>query len=602
MIRQLCNGTIVVYIVDKPLKATLIADLARAWQVLHQQDLLPEADLERIKVVSTKDTKHGDYACNLALILARDAKLGARELAEQLVCHLPDNPDLLQADVAGPGFINFRLRAEAKAEIIDRILEQGENYGTRPPGSGQRILIEYVSANPTGPLHVGHGRGAAIGSCLARILHAAGHAVECEYFINDAGRQMDILALSVWLRYLELCGEQVAFPASGYQGDYILDIAADCHRAHGDEWRTPFEEVGAGAPDDGLDEDSCNAYLDFMILRARESVGLETWTELAAAATDTLLERTRRDLDNFGVVFDRWQSERRLLDDGEVEKTVARLQSAGHLYEKEGALWFSSSKFGDEKDRVIRRGNGQWTYFATDIAYHADKMVRGYGAAINIWGADHHGYAGRMRAALQALGIDAGRLEILLVQFASLYRGKEKVAMSTRSGEFVTLQSLQREVGRDAARFFYVMRGSDQHLDFDLKLAVDQSAENPVYYVQYAHARICSVLKRAQEEGVEIPGRPCDLSALTEAGERALQKQLSLYPDTILHCAREREPHHLTGYLRRLAHEFHAYYNAVTVLVEDPLLRQARLRLVMAVRQTLGNGLGLLNIGAPESM
>ena len=584
------------------MKATLVANLTQAWQTLHQQGLLPDANPDRIEVVSTKDPRHGDYACNLALVLAREAQLDARELAEQIIRNLPENPGLLKADVAGPGFINFQLRAEAKAEIVDHILNQGANYGTRPPGSEQRVLIEYVSANPTGPLHVGHGRGAALGSCLARILHAAGHTVECEYFINDAGRQMDILAVSVWLRYLELCGEPVTFPEAGYQGDYILDIAADRHRAHGDEWHASFENVQAGAPDDGPDEDGHNTYLDFLILRARDFLDDSTWVELVSTATDILLERIRRDLDNFGASFDHWQSERELLDDDRVEKTIAQLREAGHLYELEGALWFRSSEFGDEKDRVVQRSNGQWTYFATDIAYHADKMARGYGTAINIWGADHHGYAGRVRAALQALDIDPKRLEILLVQFANLYRGKQKISMSTRSGEFVTLQSLQREVGRDAARFFYVMRKSDQHLDFDLQLAAEQSVDNPVYYVQYAHARICSILERAEDEGISIPENPCDLSSLTDEGERALQKQLSRYPDAVLRSAQERDPHHLTVYLRKLAQEFHAYYNAVAVLVDDSAVCQARLRLIMAVRQTLGNGLNLLNIDAPESM
>ena len=578
------------------MKATLLANLTQAWQALHQQGLLPDADPGRIEIVSTKDPRHGDYACNLALILAREAKLDARELAEQIIRSLPENPDLLETEIAGPGFINFRLRPEAKAEIVDDILSQGANYGTRPPGSEQRILIEYVSANPTGPLHVGHGRGAALGSCLARILHAAGHTVECEYFINDAGRQMDILAISVWLRYLELCGESVVFPEAGYQGDYILDIAADRHRTHGDGWRASFENIRAGAPDDGPDEDGHNAYLDFLILRARDFLDHATWVKLASVATDILLERIRHDLDSFGASFDHWQSERELLDHGMVDKTMAQLQSAGHLYEMEGALWFRSSEFGDEKDRVVKRSNGQWTYFATDIAYHADKMARGYGTAINIWGADHHGYVGRVRSALQALEIDPERLEIRLVQFASLYRGRQKIPMSTRRGEFVTLQSLQREAGRDAARFFYVMRRSDQHLDFDLQLAAAQSADNPVYYVQYAHARICGILERAEDEGISIPEEPCDLSPLTEGNERELQKQLLRYPDVVLRSAREREPHHLTVYLRKLAQEFHAYYNAVAVLVEQPSVCQARLRLIMAVRQTLGNGLNLLNI------
>ena len=584
------------------MKTALAADLATAWQALHERESLPEVNARRITVVPTKNPEHGDYACNLALLLAKETGRGARELATQLIEALPGNPDLKAVEVAGPGFVNFRLNAVAKAGIIDHILAQGRNYGTRPLGSEARILIEYVSANPTGPLHVGHGRGAALGSCLARILKAAGHQVECEYFINDAGRQMDILAVCVWLRYLELCGETVAFPRAGYQGDYILDIAADCHRAHGAAWHTAFSEVHDGAPDDGPDADGQNVYLDFLVLRTRDLLDADTWADLSRMGIDTLLARIRRDLEGFGAEFDRWQSERALLDAGHVEAVVARLEEAGHLYELEGALWFRSSEFGDEKDRVVRRGNGQWTYFATDIAYHADKMARGHGTVINIWGADHHGYVGRVRAAVQALGIDAERLEILLVQFANLYRGEEKVPMSTRSGEFVTLQSLQRETGRDAARFFYVMRGSDQHLDFDLQLATEQSADNPVYYVQYAHARICSILQRAREEKISVPEAPCDLSPLVEETELALQKQLARYPDMVLRAAGEREPHHLTVYLRQLAQEFHTFYNAVAVLVEETALRQARLRLALAVRQTLANGLDLLNVNAPESM
>ncbi len=582
--------------------AALTADLAQAWRALHQQGLLPAANPDRIEVTPTKDPRHGDHACNLALILAREANVDARELAERIAARLPENPDVQAVEVAGPGFLNFRLRPEAKAGVVDRVLERGANYGARPPGSEQRVLIEYVSANPTGPLHVGHGRGAALGSCLARILRAAGHSVESEYFINDAGRQIDILALSVWLRYLELCGEPVVFPEAGYRGDYILDIAADRHRERGEEWRASFENIQAGAPDDGPDEDGRDASLDFLILRARDFLSDSAWTELASTATDTLIERIRRDLDHFGASFDQWRSERALLDSGAVERTIRQLREAGHLYEMESALWFRSSEFGDEKDRVVQRSDGRWTYFATDIAYHADKMARGYGTVINIWGADHHGYAARIRAAIQALGIDPDRLEVLLVQFASLRRGERKISMSTREGEFVPLESLRREIGRDAARFFYVMRKSGQHLDFDLRLAAERSADNPVYYAQYAHARICSILKRAEDEDIDVPDAPCDLSPLTEAGERALQKRLSRYPDLILRSAREREPHHLTVYLRELAQEFHSYYNAIVVLADEAPVRRARLRLVLAVRQTLANGLSLLGVDAPESM
>ncbi len=584
------------------MKSVLIENLSHAWQRLHEQEVLPPVDAQRIQITPTKDPKHGDYASNLALMLARDAQVEARELAAQIIEHLPEHPQISSAEVAGPGFINFRLSDTAKFEIIDQILEEGRNHGTHPPGSRQRVLIEYVSANPTGPLHVGHGRGAALGSCLARLLKATGHTVECEYFVNDAGRQMDILALSVWLRYLELCGEPIKFPHAGYQGDYILDIAADLHREQGDVWHRPFENLAATAPEDGPKEDGRQAYLDFFILQGRELLSEPIWLQIATTACETLLARIQRDLEHFGVVFDCWQSERALLEEGVVDRVMAQLQEAGHLYELQGAQWFRASEFGDEKDRVVRRSNGQWTYFAMDIAYHAEKLARGYGAIINIWGADHHGYEARVRAAVQALGADPARLEILLVQFASLYRGTEKIPMSTRSGQFVTLDSLLREVGRDAARFFYVMRGAEQHLNFDLALAVEQSADNPVYYAQYAHARICSVLERLKQQGGTPPTTPCDLSPLTHASEHALQKRLSSYQEVLLSAAQEREPHQLTVYLRSLAKEFHAFYNAVTVLDDDTSVRCARLRLALAVRQVLANGLDLLGLEAPESM
>lgn len=584
------------------MKDALADGLSQAWRNLHARQELPPVDPARIEVAPTRDPRHGDYASNLALVLARESAFDARTLASKIVAQLPPHPDVRQADVAGPGFINFQLREQAKAEVVEQVLTHGTNYGARPPGSRQRILIEYVSANPTGPLHVGHGRGAALGSCLARLLTAAGHTVECEYFINDSGRQMDILALSVWLRYLELCGEPAGFPHAGYQGDYVLDIAADVHRTHGDAWRRPFASVLEGAPDDGPDDDGHQAHLDLLILRAQDLLDAASWRHLAETACTTLLARIRRDLDDFGAHFDRWQSERALLESGAVERVLEQLRQAGHLYELEGAQWFRASEFGDEKDRVIRRSNGQWTYFALDIAYHADKLARDYGTVINIWGADHHGYAARVHAAVQALGADPARLEIRLVQFATLYRGREKMPMSTRAGQFVTLQALQREVGRDAARFFYVMRSSDQHLEFDLNLAAAQSADNPVYYVQYAHARICSVLARLQGQDLELPTAPCDLSRLTEAPEQALQRRLAAYPDAVQHAADEREPHHLTVYLRELAKDFHACYNAVVLLVEDAALRNARVRLAMAVRQVLANGLQLLGIEAPENM
>lgn len=585
------------------MKEILAAALAEAWRELHEQGLLPRVDPARIEVAPARDPAHGDFACSLALALAREAGLPARELAERLRRHLPQPEAVAAVEIAGPGFLNFRLAAAAQAAVIDQVLAAGADYGRAPPGSGERVLLEYVSANPTGPLHVGHGRGAALGSCLAELLRAAGDTVECEYFINDAGRQMDILALSVWLRYLELCGEEVAFPAAGYQGDYVLDLAADAHRARGDAWRAPFENLADGAPDDGPDEAGRNARLDALILRAREALPAAAWEALGADAAATLLERIRRDLREFGADFDRWQSERELCASGAIERALGRLAAGGHLYEQDGAQWFRASEFGDDKDRVVRRAGGRWTYFATDAAYHAGKLARGYDRLLNVWGADHHGYAARLQAAVRALaGSSGGQLEIVLVQFAKLFRGKEPVPMSTRAGSFETLQALQREVGRDAARFFYLMRGAAQHLDFDLRLAAAQSADNPVYYVQYAHARICSVLAKLRAQGGAPPEGPCDLAPLSAPAERTLQQLLARWPDDLARAARERAPHRIAVYLRELAQAFHAWYNASTVLAADAALRAARLRLALAVRTVLAAGLGLLGVGAPERM
>ncbi len=591
--------------IPESVKAFLHAQLLETWQRLHTEGSLPEVQEERIEITATRDAKHGDYASNLALALARDADILPRKLAEQIRDALPEHPDIQRIEIAGPGFINFYLNEHAKSEIIDQILEQGDQYGREPAGSRGRVLIEYVSANPTGPLHIGHGRGAALGSCLSRIFAAGGYAVECEYFINDAGRQMDILALSVWLRYLELCGEDFAFPRSAYQGDYILDIAADLHREHQRRWHTgadtlpPPPTSPAGAEKEAK-TNANDTHLDLLIEHAHEQISGEDWASIRTTACNTLMKRIERDLEGFGAVFDNWRSERELQNSGQVEAVLAQLEEAGHLYEREGATWFRSSHFGDEKDRVVRRSNGQWTYFATDIAYHAEKLNRGYDTVINIWGADHHGYAARLRGAIEALGENPNRLEVLFVQFATLRRGEEQLPMSTREGEFVTLHALQQEIGRDATRFFYVMRGATQHLDFDLRLATQKSADNPVYYVQYAHARICRLLERAGEG--EATSSPCDLSELREPGEQALQKQLAQYPDIVQRAASERSPHHITHYLRNLAGDFHAYYNATTVLVDETGVRQARLRLACAVRQILNNGLELLGINAPESM
>ncbi len=551
-----------------------------------------------------RSKEHGDFASNIAMGLARAAKLKPRELAEKIVGALPKSRWIARVEIAGPGFINFFLTPDAYQDVVNQILEAGEAYGHSALGGGRRLQVEFVSANPTGPLHVGHGRGAAYGAAVADLLTAVGFQVHREYYVNDAGRQMDILATSVWLRYLELCGEQFAFPSNGYKGDYIFDIAASLHREVGDVLRRPsskiFDNIPADAPKGGDKE----AHIDAIIERAKALLAAQSYRKVFDLGLSVILSDIRQDLEEFGVVYQEWYSERSLTDRGLVDKAIERLKQTGHVYDKDGALWFRSTDFGDEKDRVIVRENGQKTYFASDIAYHLDKLERGFERVIDVWGADHHGYAPRVKAALAALGRDPSKLDVLLVQFAILYRGGEKAQMSTRSGEFVTLRELRHEVGNDAARFFYVLRKCEQHMDFDLDLAKSQSNDNPVYYLQYAHARICSVLRLVTEKGMsrDIERGRRNLNLLNEIHEQSLLATASRYPEVVETAALNHEPHQLAHYLRELANDFHAYYNAHTFLVENDDLRDARLNLINAARQVLSNGLGLLGVSAPESM
>jgi len=562
-------------------------------------EALPVPVIER-----TRDPQHGDFACNLALVLAKPARMKPRELAERLVAALPASPLVAGVEIAGPGFINFRLAVDAYRTLIAEILRLGRDFGRSQVGGGKRVQVEFVSANPTGPLHVGHGRGAAYGAVVADLLQALGFKVHREYYVNDAGRQMDILGTSVWLRYLELCGEELVFPSNGYKGDYVWDIAATLHREHGEHYRRSAEEVFANIPADAPAGGDKEAHIDALIARAKELLGGNAYRFVFELGLNTILDDIRDDLELFGVRYDEWYSERSLTDSGAVNRAIDRLRHSGHLYEKDGAWWFRSTEFGDEKDRVVIRDNGQTTYFASDIAYHMDKLDRGFERVIDIWGADHHGYVPRVKAALQAMGEDPSRLEVLLVQFAILYRGGERAQMSTRSGEFVTLRELRKEVGRDAARFFYVLRKCEQHMDFDLDLAKSQSMDNPVYYVQYAHARVSSVLQQAGERGipVEPSGGSTNLDRLTEAHELGLMKTLARYPEVLEAAALNAEPHQLAHYLRELASEFHTYYNAHQFLVEDAALRDGRIKLILAVREVLRNGLNLLGVSAPERM
>lgn len=586
------------------MKKKIEALVLQAVEALKADGVLAQEITPNITIDRTRDPQHGDFASNLAMTLAKAAKANPRQLAEKLIAALPSDAAIVKVELAGPGFINFFIDPAAQFQIVKQIHDQARHFGLSNVGAGQKVQVEFVSANPTGPLHVGHGRGAAYGSVVADLLAAVGFDVHREYYVNDAGRQMDILATSIWLRYLEECGEVMHFPSNGYRGEYVREIAQTIFNNANNEYRRPaelvFEDIPADEPAGGDKEE----HIDALIARAKTLLGSALYQDIFNIGLDNILEDIRQDLNEFGVDYQEWFSERSLMDNGAVEKALERLRAGGHLYEKDGATWFACAELGDEKDRVVIRDNGQYTYFASDIAYHMNKLDRGFDRIINIWGADHHGYIPRVRAAIQAMGADEAKLKVLLVQFATLYRGEEKVQMSTRSGEFVTLRQLRNEVGKDAARFFYVMRRSEQHMDFDLKLATSRSNENPVFYVQYAHARVCSVLRQLEEKNLErdqLLGM-ANLTLLTEEHETSLLGTLARYPEALERAAVQYEPHQLIQYLRDLATEFHTYYNAHQFLVDDAKLRNARLNLICAVKQVLANGLGLLNINTPEAM
>lgn len=565
---------------------------------------LPADHGVEVQLTRARDREHGDFAANLALQLAKPMRRKPREVAELLRAQLPDIPGLARVEIAGPGFLNFFLDPNSRFQVLARIADAGENYGRSDLGQGQKVQVEFVSANPTGPLHVGHGRGAAYGATVADLLDACGFAVSREYYVNDAGRQMNILAASVWLRYLEQRGIVLPFPANGYRGDYVHRIADDLAVRLGDAAVHPAEAVLANLPPDEPDGGDKEIFIDALIQRARQLLGPTLYEEFFAHGLNSILDDIRADLAEFGVHYQTWFSERSLGQSGAIEEAVTELQAHGALYEQDGALWFRSTAYGDDKDRVVRRENGEYTYFASDIAYHRNKYQRGFNRLINVWGADHHGYVPRVRAALQALGLDPGQLDILLVQFAILYRGGMRVQMSTRSGSFVTLRELRDEVGSDAARFFYVQRRCEQHLDFDLDLAKSQSNDNPMYYIQYAHARIASVQRTAAERGAQaVPADAPELTRLVLESETDLLQRLDQFPELIAAAALAREPHQLAQYLRDLAAAFHAYYNSVPFMqAEDAALVGARLALVAGIRQVLANGLRLLGVSAPESM
>jgi arginyl-tRNA synthetase len=572
-------------------------------QLLKQatSNIIPPESKVGIELSRPKQAGHGDYSSNLALKLAKHLHKNPRELAMALIQALPDSPWLEKTEVAGNGFINLFLTKSAKQQFLHTVLQKGELFGQVSLGAGKTIQVEYVSANPTGPLHVGHGRGAAFGASLANILAAAGFTVTREFYVNDAGRQMDILTLSAWLRYLEMNGFFFPFPSNAYQGQYVIDMATEINHAHGNRYTHRSDSMIQTLTEASLISafDSEDEQLDALIAAAKSILG-QDYAYLHNFVQTEQLGDCRNDLMEFGVEFDTWFSEQSLFDSGMVAHIVRLLGEKELLYQQDGATWFRSTQFGDEKDRVVQRENGQYTYFASDIAYHLNKYKRGFDHMLNIWGADHHGYIPRVKGAIEALSLDPGKLEIALVQFAVLYREGKKVSMSTRSGEFVTLRQLRAEVGNDAARFFYVLRKSDQHLDFDLDLAKSQSNDNPVYYVQYAHARICSVL--AQWGGTPAMFATAESTLLTDPAELALLQKMIDFPDTVEAAARDLAPHLIAFYLRELASDFHSYYNSTRFLVPEEPLKIARLALISAIRQVLSKGLSLLGVTSPHEM
>ncbi|SMN11958.1 Arginyl-tRNA synthetase [uncultured Candidatus Thioglobus sp.] len=557
--------------------------LTEALTILVNSNVL-ESVPENIRIDHSKDKTQGDFASNIAMVLSKQAKCAPKVLAQKIVANFPNSAEVDKVEIAGPGFINFFMSQGSNTVVVDKIIEQGGDYGLSDVGEGQRVLLEFVSANPTGPLHVGHGRGAAVGATVANLLRAVGFEVDNEYYVNDAGRQMDILATSVYLRYVKTD----TFPDNGYKGDYIFAIAEKINKVKKCDI---FKDVCKDEKDGGDKE----KHIDDLIANCKSQLG-DDYKKIFDLAINDILTGIKVDLKEFGVEYQQWFSEQSLVDNGLSEKTVQKLQDSNHIYEKDGALWFKTTDFGDDLDRVVVRENGLHTYFASDIAYHLEKFERGYDKIINIWGADHHGYIARVKASIKALGHDESKLEILLVQFAHLYRGGVKIPMSTRSGSFVTLEELRTEVGNDAARFFYILRKSEQHMDFDLDLAKSKTNENPVFYIQYAHARICSVL--AKENNSE----QANLALLDNKYEQTLIKQLNRYADVVKNAALNYEPHVLAYYLRDLAGDFHSYYNNCDFLIEDKILQASRLKLVIATRQIIQNGLGLLGVSAPDKM
>jgi arginyl-tRNA synthetase len=586
------------------LKPQLEQLLLAALQKLSGTLISEMPDPASVTVERTRDAQHGDFATNVAMRLAKAARKNPRELAQAILAALPPNPYIAKAEVAGAGFINFFLVKDVAAGEIRRILELGDAYGRSELGKGRRVLVEFVSANPTGPLHVAHGRHAAYGASLSNVLAAAGFSVHREYYINDAGRQMDILATSLWLRYLQALGEPIPFPTNGYPGEYLIPVAQKLQSQVGHGLHRSAADVLSGLPADEPAGGDKEAYTDAVIARTRQLLGVEGFAKVFELALQEMLADIRDDLEAFGVVFDRWYSERSLETTGAIDRALDKLQAQGHLYKQDGATWFRASAFGDEKDRVVVRENGQKTYFASDIAYHYDKRQRGFERLVDVLGSGHHGYIARVKAGLAALGEPPDSLEVPMIQIVALYRGNELLKMGKRLGQFVTLRQLRAEVGNDACRFFYLLRSHEQNLDFDLDLATKRASENPVFYVQYAHARVSSVMKEVTARGYTFDQSAGleKLALLDTPAEQALITELMRFTETVEQAATNCTPHSIVYYLREVANAFHSYYQAEKWIAEDADVRNARLTLVQAARQVIRNGLALLGVSAPESM
>lgn len=590
------------------LKSLLTTVLVDALQSLQGQLLNEPVDSSWITLERSRDPAHGDFACNIALRLAKSARRDPRDLAQAIIAALRPHPALLKTEVAGAGFINFFLAKEVALTELQRVHTLGAAYGRVPAGQGEKIILEFVSANPTGPMHVGHGRQAAYGAALANLLEAAGHQVFREYYINDAGRQMDILAVSVWLRYLELGGETLVLPQNAYRADYLLPVARALREQRGASLQHAANTVFAGLPEDAPQGDK-EVYIDAVIQRCRELIGTQNFAAILQLSRDAMLSDIRDDLEGFGVRFDAWYSEHALGESGAIDHAIDKLRTQGSIYEKDGALWFRATAFGDDEDRVVVRENGVKTYFASDIAYHLQKRERGFQRLIDVLGADHHGYVARVRGGLTAMGEPGDSLEVCLIQLVSLYRGGVKLSMGKREGHFVTLRQLREEVGNDACRLFYLMRSNDQPLDFDLELATSKTNDNPAFYIQYAHARVASVIKEAAARGLTYDAQAGSRAAMNEAGAalggdtaQAMISSLARYAEVLAQAAENRAPHALAHYLRELANTLHTYYNAERLLVDDAATRNARLWLLLAVQQVIRNGLAILGVTAPESM